>query len=154
MKFVLETGSPILIHAYDVGSVSIAGIHADDPELKSASQNPIWNEWDAENQLAIFRKSIILNSNGLMQNWSPQQQSDLNPHHFIEFVEQQPEIIIIGTGRNLCFPPHECLTVLQQHNLGYEIMDTAAACRTFNVLAAEGREVMMGLLMIENDQKN
>jgi uncharacterized protein len=52
-------------------------------------------------------------------------------------------------GNHLTFPPQDCLSVLQQHKLGYEVMDTPAACRTFNVLAAEGRDVIMGLLMLE-----
>jgi uncharacterized protein len=144
VKFVLETGSRILIHGYDVGSVSISGIHPDNPD----TQSEILSEWDAENQLGIFRKSIILRSNGFMQNWAPQTHADLNPEHFSGFAELQPEIVLLGMGSQLRFPPQDCLAVLQQHNLGYEVMDTPAACRTFNVLAAEGRDVTMGLLML------
>jgi len=56
---------------------------------------------------------------------------------------------LLGTGLQLSFPPQDCLSVLQQKNIGYEVMDTAAACRTFNVLAAEGRDVILAMLMIK-----
>lgn len=147
MKFVLETGSKLLIHGYDVGSVSLSGIHPDDP----TSQSEILSEWDAENQLGIIRKSIILRSNGFMQNWAPASYADLNPEHFSDFIELQPEIALFGMGSQLRFPPQTCLAVMQKNNLGYEIMDTPAACRTFNVLAAEGRDVLIGLLMMEDN---
>ena len=67
MKFVLETGSRILIHAYDIGSVSVSGIHPDNQDINFE----LLSEWDPENQLGIFRKSIILGANGLIQDWSP-----------------------------------------------------------------------------------
>ena len=151
MKFVLETGSKILIHGYDVGYVSIAGINPDNPELKSGLLMDERNEWDAENQLGIFRTSIIMRTNGKIQSWTPQNYNDLNAEHFLGFHEFDPEIVLLGTGSRLQFPAQECLSVLQQQNLGYEVMDTAAACRTFNVLASEDRDVVMGLLMIEQN---
>ena len=146
MKFVLETGSRILIHSYDVGTVSISGINPDHPDLGSG----VIDEWDVENHLGIFRKSITLRTNGLIKEWSPQTNADFNPQHFLTFTEDRPEIVLLGTGKSLRFPPADCLSVIQQHNLGYEVMDTAAACRTFNVLAAEDRDVILALLMIES----
>lgn len=145
MKFVLETGSRILIHSYDVGTVSISGINPDHPDIQSG----LIDEWDADNHLGIFRKSVTLRSNGYIQSWSPQNITDFNPEHFLGFTEDSPEIILLGTGENLRFPPQDCLSVLQQNNLGYEVMDTAGACRTFNVLAAEDRDVTLAIVMIE-----
>lgn len=58
---------------------------------------------------------------------------------------------MFGTGQNVHFPPQECLSIFQQQNIGYEVMDTAAACRTFNVLVAEGRDVILAVLMIEDN---
>ena len=86
-----------------------------------------------------------------MKSWAPQTVSDFNPKDFLDFSEGQPEVILLGTGKQLTFPPQDCLSVLQQQNLGYEVMDTAAACRTFNVLAAEGRDVVLAILMIEKN---
>ena len=148
MKFVLETGLNILIHGYEVNMVSITGINAEHPGLKSG----LIDEWDADNHLGIFRKSISIRTNGAIKHWLPQNISEFNPDHFLGLAQDQPEIIILGTGQHLRFPPQDCLAVLQQHNLGYEVMDTAAACRTFNVLAAEGRDVILAMLMIEAEK--
>lgn len=146
MKFTLETGQNIFVHGYDVNEVTISGIKPDHPEFNTG----LIDEWDADNQLGIFRKSLIISANGAIARWSPQDVSELNPEHFLSFSEYQPEVVLLGMGHQLRFPPQDCLSVLQQQNLGYEVMDTAAACRTFNVLAAEGREVMLAMLMIES----
>ena len=145
MKFVLETGQNILIHSYEVGNISLTGLNADHPELKSG----LIDEWDTDNHLGILRKSISLRTNGEMKSWLPQNHSEFNPEHFLSFTEDNPEILLLGTGQHLRFPPQDCLSILQQNNLGYEVMDTAAACRTFNVLAAEGRDVILAIVMIE-----
>lgn len=147
MKFVLETGSKILIHSYDIGTLSISGISSNHPELETG----LIDEWDADNHLGIFRQSVTLRTSGKIQAWAPQTFSDLCPDHFTGFIETKPEIILLGTGHKLRFPPQDCLKLLQQNNLGYEVMNTAAACRTFNVLAAEDRDVILAVLMIEND---
>jgi uncharacterized protein len=145
VKFVLETGLNILIHGYDVGRVSITGINAEHPDIKSG----LIDEWDADEHIGIFRKSVTLRTNGSIKSWTPKVVSEFNPAHFLGFADDNPEIILFGTGKHLHFPPQDCLSVLQQQNLGYEVMDTAAACRTFNVLAAEGRDVVLAMLMIE-----
>lgn len=145
MKFVLETGQNILIHGYEAGLISITGINAEHPDVKSG----LIDEWDGDNHLGIIRKSITLRTDGTIKGWSPQDNTEFNPEHFLTFTEQQPEIVLLGTGKNLYFPPQSCLSVLQQQNIGYEVMDTAAACRTFNVLAAEGRDIILAILMIK-----
>jgi len=145
VKFVLETGMNILIHGYDINMISITGINADHPDIKSG----LIDEWDADNHLGIFRKSVSIRTNGMIKNWLPQDHSEFNPAHFLDFAEDKPEIVLLGTGLQLSFPPQDCLSVLQQKNIGYEVMDTAAACRTFNVLAAEGRDVILAMLMIK-----
>lgn len=147
MKFVLETGLNILIHGYDIAEISITGIHADHPDVKSG----LIDEWDADNHLGIIRKSISLRTNGMIKDWPPQTREDFKSEHFMHFAEDKPEIILFGTGQQLHFPPQECLSILQQQNIGYEVMDTAAACRTFNVLAAEDRDVILAMLMIEDN---
>ena len=145
MKFVQETGLNILVHGYETGKISITGVHAEHPEIKSG----LIDEWDGDNHLGIIKKSISIRTNGELKNWAPQTSAEFNPEHFLDFAEGQPEVILLGTGKTLIFPPQDCLSVLQQHSLGYEVMDTAAACRTFNVLAAEDRDVILAVLMIE-----
>ena len=147
MKFVLETGENIFVHGYGVNEVTISGIKPDHPEFNTG----LIDQWDADNHLGIFRKSLIITANGTIARWSPENMSELNPEHFLGFAEHKPEVVLLGMGQQLRFPPQDCLFVLQQQNLGYEVMDTPAACRTFNVLAAEGREVILAMLMIESD---
>jgi len=145
VKFVLETGENILVHGYDVNEVTISGIKPNHPEFNTG----LIDEWDTDTDLGIFRKSLIITSAGAITRWSPRTMSELNPKHFLSFSDYQPEVLLLGMGQQLRFPPQDCLSVLQQQNLGYEVMDTAAACRTFNVLSAEGREVVLAMLMIE-----
>lgn len=62
-------------------------------------------------------------------------------------LEMQPEVVLIGTGHSLRFPePHLLAPVIRQ-GLGYEVMDTQAACRTYNILANESRNVVAALLI-------
>lgn len=147
VKFVLETGINVLIHGYETGKISITGINAEHPEVKSG----VVDDWDADDHLGIIKKSVSIRASGEIKSWEPQTISEFNPKHFLDFSDGQPEVVLLGTGKYLTFPPQDCLSVLQQHNLGYEVMDTAAACRTYNVLAAEGRDVVLAILMIEAD---
>lgn len=147
MKFVLETGLNILIHGYEVGKVSLTGLNAQHPDVKSG----LIDEWDGDNHLGVIRKSVTIRTNGTINSWLPQNIFDFKTEHFLSFTQEQeqPEIVLLGTGKKLAFPSQDCLSLLQQSNIGYEVMDTAAACRTFNVLAAEGRDVILAIVMIE-----
>jgi uncharacterized protein len=75
--------------------------------------------------------------------------ADLQAHHFDAIRQLEPELVILGTGRRLRFPAAAMIRVLTDAQVGVEVMDTAAACRTYNILAAEGRRVVAALLMIE-----
>lgn len=55
-------------------------------------------------------------------------------------------IILLGTGKRLRFPPGQLLKPFAQAGIGIEIMDLPAACRTYNILASEGRQVAAALL--------
>lgn len=62
-------------------------------------------------------------------------------------VNQTPELLILGSGRQQRFPPPQALRELMSRRIGFETMDTAAACRTYNILAGEGRHVMALLVL-------
>ena len=62
--------------------------------------------------------------------------------HFAHLLSWQPEIVLLGTGATLQFPRRPLVAPLAAAGGGLEVMDTRAACRTFNVLAAEGRRVL------------
>ena len=61
-------------------------------------------------------------------------------------IEQRPALLIIGTGERQRFPPAKALRALIERRMGFEVMDNAAACRTFNILLGEGREAALLLL--------
>jgi uncharacterized protein len=94
-----------------------------------------------------YDRSIVLTSTRLIDDWSPQQINQLKPADFTDIAQENPEVVLLGTGRQQHFPPAAIMATLIEHNIGYEIMDTAAACRTYNVLVAEGRKVTAALLI-------
>jgi uncharacterized protein len=72
---------------------------------------------------------------------------DLSSAHFDELAALQPELVVFGSGSRLRFVSPALLSGLYQARIGIETMDTAAACRTYNVLVAEGRRVLAALLV-------
>lgn len=94
----------------------------------------------------IYTQSVLLSMNELVL-WKPQTFAELASEDFQTIAEQMPEVVILGTGEHQQFPHLSILAPLINKNIGVEVMDTAAACRTFNVLAAEGRNVLAALLL-------
>ena len=78
--------------------------------------------------------------------WSVVRFEDLQAADFENLVSDRPELVIFGSGLRLRFPRPVCLAPLIRMGIGVETMDTAAACRTYNVLASEGRRVVAALL--------
>ena len=95
----------------------------------------------------IYKKSLILTPRQIIINWPPQQLSELTQEHLQLIIALKPDIVLIGTGSQLIFPDTAILAPLMQAKIGYEIMDTLAACRTFTILAAEQRNVAVGLMV-------
>lgn len=91
--------------------------------------------------------SIIIAPEKLIDNWEPQHISELKAEHLKLIIEMRPTILLIGTGTTLQFPPIELYGDLINHGIGVEIMDTSAACRTYNALTAEGRNVVAALII-------
>jgi uncharacterized protein len=94
----------------------------------------------------IYNSSLILTSDQLIQ-WAPQNLAELTTEYLMMLIELKPEVAILGTGEKLIFPDRELLKIFYQHKIGIEVMDTNAACRTYNVLTSEGRNVVAGLLV-------
>jgi uncharacterized protein len=80
-------------------------------------------------------------------DWACARFEDLTEAHFARLVESGPELVIFGSGTRLRFPPPAFLRGLMAARIGVETMDTIAACRTYNILAGEGRKVLAALLM-------
>lgn len=81
-------------------------------------------------------------------DWPPQRYADLAAAHFELIARLNPEVVLLGTGERLRFPPAAVTRALAETGIGLEVMDTGAACRTYNVLAGEGRRVAAALLLI------
>ena len=95
-----------------------------------------------------FHQSVILTPRQLHHPWPPQDFEHLMAANFDLLLSLQPEIVIIGTGEQMRFCSPAWLMPFYTKKIGVECMTTAAACRTFNVLAAEGRNVAAGLIIL------
>jgi uncharacterized protein len=91
--------------------------------------------------------SLLIGSGGLLQAWPCERFEDLTAEHFAELAQLDTELIILGSGTRNRFPPPQWLAPLFARRLGLEAMDTAAACRTYNILASEGRNVVAALIL-------
>ncbi len=91
--------------------------------------------------------SLLLSSSGERQDWRCARFEDLSPAHFAPLAAARPELVVFGSGRLLRFPRPIWIRDLIEAGIGIETMDTGAACRTYNILAGEGRRVMAALLL-------
>ena len=91
--------------------------------------------------------SIIVPARGPVQAWPCDDLAALAASHFAMLLEYRPELVIFGSGARLRFVAAALLQPLIDRGVGVETMDTAAACRTYNVLASEGRAVVAALLV-------
>lgn len=96
----------------------------------------------------VITDSLVISSTQLLRDWLPQRFEDLQAEHLQGLIELRPEIVLLGTGAQLRFPAPAMIAALQQQGIGIEVMDTASACRTYNVLVSESRQVIAALLMI------
>lgn len=92
--------------------------------------------------------SLILTPDTIVTDWPPRRFEELSARHFEQVAELGCDIVLFGSGGRQRFPDTALLAALLERGTGVEVMDTAAACRTYNILAAEGRSVAAALLMI------
>ena len=91
--------------------------------------------------------SVIIGSKGQRIAWPAGRFEDLGPAHFEQLAGTDAEVVIFGSGSRIRFPQAAWLKPLIAQRIGIETMDTAAACRTYNILAQEGRNVAVALLL-------
>lgn len=104
---------------------------------------PGWIGLDGEKITA----SLAIGSRGERLDWACRRFSDLSAAHFEQLAGFAPELVLFGSGAALRFPPFAWLAALAARRIGVETMDTLAACRTYNILAGEGRHVVAALLL-------
>ncbi len=94
-----------------------------------------------------IERSIVIGSRGEKFDWQCMRFDQLSAEHFTLLGKTRPELVIFGSGTRLRFPPPAFLRALMEQRIGLETMDTLAACRTYNILAGEGRQVIAALLI-------
>ena len=104
---------------------------------------PGWIRVDGEQ----ITHSVVIASAGQRFDWSCARFEDLTAEHFTQLAELSPELVIFGSGERIRFPQPQWLQALMGKRIGLETMDTRAACRTYNILAGEGRNVVVALLL-------
>ncbi|AOW12814.1 hypothetical protein LPB72_17620 [Hydrogenophaga crassostreae] len=121
--------------------------HADKPD--SLSITALGEGWVAING-ERHENSLVLTSAGQVQPWDCAAFEALTASHFerlIGAMPEPPELVIFGSGKRLRFAQPALMRTLIERRIGVETMDTAAACRTFNILVAEGRRVVSALII-------
>ena len=96
---------------------------------------------------ARITRSVIISSGGERIDWPPERFEDLGAEHFAQLALVDAEVVIFGSGSRIRFPQAAWLSPLMARRIGIETMDTGAACRTYNILAQEGRSVAVALLL-------
>lgn len=96
---------------------------------------------------AAWTDSVLVPWVGDLISWELERFEDLQPAHFERLAGLAPELVIFGSGARLRFPAPSLLRPLIERRIGVETMDTAAACRTYNVLVSERRSVVAALLL-------
>lgn len=94
-----------------------------------------------------FTQSVIVTPDRLIEDWAPQTVSELTAASLLPVLQMKPDILLIGTGGTQVFLAAEIYGELINHGVGVEVMNTHAACRTFNALSAENRRVVAALII-------
>ena len=119
-------------------------LQPDQSDVQSISgYGPGWVGVDGDK----ITSSVILSSRGERIAWPAATFAELGAGHFATLAEVDAEVVIFGSGSRIRFPQASWLQPLMARRIGVETMDTAAACRTYNILAYEGRSVAVALLI-------
>jgi len=133
------------IHAYESGEITVNlpfGITA------PSQDHEVHDLLDSgRSRHEKLRTSLIISPTQLIRNWPPQAFDDLKTSHFEQLSALEPEIVLFGSGDALRWPEPALLAPLINNGIGVEIMDTGAACRTYNILMADGRNFVAALLV-------
>jgi uncharacterized protein len=94
-----------------------------------------------------FGASVIVTATTVIEHWRPRRMEDLEPADLEPLIALRPEVLLLGSGQRQSFPERRVLARLYDSRIGFEVMDTGAACRTYNVLVGEGRNVAAALIV-------
>jgi len=91
--------------------------------------------------------SLVVSAGALVIDWPARSVDELSADHLAAILDLKPEIVIVGSGAAFRIPEPARLAPLHRARVGVEVMDTAAACRTYNILQGEGRNVVAALIV-------
>lgn len=94
-----------------------------------------------------YSTSLIVLRDELLTDWQPRDAAELRATHLRPLLDKRPEVVILGTGETQFFPDPATFVTLMDLGIGFEVMDNAAACRTYNVLVAEDRPAALALIL-------
>lgn len=111
--------------------------------LESSTAVTIRSVSDREIRIGDTRWSatIALTADGVIDGWQSTPLDELTGDDFALLLETGPEVVVLGTGARHIIPPRDLMFAFARQGVGFEVMDTRAAARTFNVLVGEGRKV-------------
>jgi uncharacterized protein len=95
----------------------------------------------------VLRASFIIAPDTLIEDWPVRDIKALTPDDLQPLLQLQPELVLLGSGATQAFPPAAAMAACLSRGIGIETMTNAAAARTFNVLASEGRRVVAGFVL-------
>ena len=94
-----------------------------------------------------LRRSFLLSPEALVEDWRPRSVAELEAADMDAVLALEPSLVLLGSGASLRFPAPAVLARCLTRGIGIEVMDNAAAARTFNLLAGEGRRVVAAFLI-------
>lgn len=131
MKVALNSHSGVIIGAYRPGEIGLL----------------LPRQPDGSGGKQYFSHSVIITHETLHSAWPPGDFDSLRREHFSAMLDLDVDVVLFGSGSRMRFPDAAILADFYQAGIGFETMDTAAACRTFNILVAEGRPVAAALII-------
>lgn len=99
----------------------------------------------------VYQQNIVVSRQQILTDWQIKSIKELNIDSLNILIAQKPEIIIIGHHESGRFPPASTMAFLSQNKIGFEYMSIGAACRTYNILLGEQREVVLGIILQERN---
>ena len=119
-------------------------LHADMPSPLNTvtAYGPDWIEINRRR----FDGAVLVMPEGEVVAWSAQRFEALTAADFEALLARAPELVLLGTGQKQRFPHPRLTASLTAAGIGVDVMNTHAACRTYNILMTEGRKVLAALL--------
>ena len=117
---------------------------------KDANKIKSYSEESFKVKDSIIRSNMVISRDRLIENWLTEGYQGFAMQHLEEIIVWQPEIIILGTGETIMFPAPEITAYVNAQHIGFEVMNTGAACRSYNVLIDEARHVVACLFLSGN----